>query len=306
MSYKIQPDIPLNLKTFTGSNSKVDPVIVAGLAILSLFTSVIWGIYNLFAGGNGSLIFILTSIILFIISDSIHKHDAKVTSITIAKGEADTLSYNLNEILTKSTEITEKILPSFESSVIRSINEAKIDLSEKAISPFWDKIEEANKYLGCYKEAVEQLIINGEVYTKALTGKAHNFPMPFPISSNVTISKNTINEFHSIIYEAHKIDGFSNIWEQRKTQKVLITGFTNLEHAINNMTSAIISAISDLSYSVKSEFKEMRNFQQIQFDSLSSSIKTTSETLTDVNNKLYYIQYNKKPNIPFIRPLIDL
>lgn len=304
--YKIHPNIPLNLKNFSGGFFIIDSVTIVVIMIISIWTTIGWGIYNLFTGGYGWLIFMALSIILYIISQAVENYDAKVSTINNAKAESELVSKQLNDILDKSFEIVEKILPYFEASAIDSIKKAKVDISKKAISPFWDKIEEANNFLGFYKEAVEQLIINGEIYTRTLDGKKHNFPTPFPIGTNISIPQNTFDEFHSTIYTAHETDGFSNIWEHRKTQKILITGFKNLEQAINKMCSAITAAISDLKHSIKSDFREMRNFQQEQLNSFNSSQRTMTETLNEMNNKLYYIQYNKKPYRPFLRPLFDI
>lgn len=222
-----------------------------------------------------------------------------------AKEEAETYSKQLNGILEKSEEIVNNILPYFESSANRSIEQAKIDFAENALSPFWNKIEEASNFLGCYKEAVDQLVFNGEIYSKILDGKNHNFPIPFPIGTNISISQSMLEDFNATIRKAQSNFEFANIWEHRKTQKILVAGFKTLEQAINNMKDAVVSAIYDLKYSIRSEFKELKNIQIEQIQSFEASQLELNNTLKSMDTKLYYMQYHKKPNTPFLRSFND-
>ena len=98
---------------------------------------------------------------------------------------------------------------------------------------------------------------------------------------------------------------FANIWEHRKTQKILIAGFQTLEQAINNMKYEILSAINNLNHSIKSEFRELRNIQIEQIRSIEAGNAALNRTLTSMDTKLYYLEYNKKPTTPFVRPLFD-
>lgn len=278
------------------------------LSILSLWTGVVLLIVNFIGGGFGWFVCLALTILFWKISDNLKNASNMKADLEFRKQkaieEAEFYSKQLNEILTKSKEIVNEILPHFESSAKASIEIAKVDFSENAISPFWDKIEEASKLLAYYKEAIEQLAFNGELYSKVLEGKKHNFPTPFPIGTNISISQNLLDDFNQTIRKAQTKFEFANIWEHRKTQTILIAGFQTLAQAINNMKIEILNSISELNISIKSEFRELKNVQYEQIKSFEAGQATLNDNLSSMDKKLYYIQYNQKPTTQFTRPLL--
>ena len=226
--------------------------------------------------------------------------------INEAEREAKKLTAEVNLILEKSEEIANNILPFFQSQVLKQLSNAKTDLHENAISPFWENVEKISYTLGLYKEALSQLEINGELYTKYLSWKKHNFPIPFPVNRKISFPQDLLNDYNSIIRKAQTITSFATVWEIRRNTQVNIAGFRTLTEAVNNMASAIVAAINNFNDSVKSDFSEFRNSFINSMNSFTETQKTTHNILGDINEKLYYIEYNKKPNTPFVRPLTDL
>lgn len=268
---------------------------------LSIFFGICWWIVIFF-----NLILGLVFLVVWLISVfNLEFFNKELKRVLKANEESELYSKKLNEILTRSEEIVHEILPYFETSAQKCIEIAKVDFAENAISPFWDKIEEVSNFLGCYKEAVDQLVYNYEIYSKVLDGKKHNFPTPFPFGTNIYISQTILEDFSTIIRKAQSKFEFANIWEHRKTQKILIAGFRTLEQAINNMRDAIVVAINNLKRSIKSDFRQLQNIQLEQLKSFESSHRTLNDTLTSMDTKLYYMQYHKQPTTPFIRHLID-
>jgi hypothetical protein len=258
------------------------------------------------------LLLIPISILLFIYllrsrKDQIKKHLQSDRDIRLnqAKLEADTYSSQLNELLSKSEDIANNILPYFSTSARRSMDIAKMDFEENALSPFWDKIEEVSNFLGLFKQAVEQLTYNGEVYSKILDGRKHNFPIPFPFGRDVSDLETIFNDYNLTIRRAQSKFEFANIWEHRKTQNILIAGFHTLEQAINNMKDLVGAAVYELKYSIDSNFRELKNIQLEQIRKFETGNKALTNALGSMDNKLYYIQYHKQPTTPFVRPLND-
>lgn len=276
------------------------------LGIGSFILTAGWAIYNLIAGGYGWLFCLVIFGLVVTLFMTLSQKEEKEVKAEMAVIQAEEYSSKLNMILSKSEEIPNKILPYLEASAKMHIDIAKTDFSDNAISPFWDNIEEASKFLALYKEAIDQLQLNGELYSKILGGKSHNFPDRFPIGTNISISNGLLDEFNTIIRKAHTRPEFGNIWEQRKTQKILIAGFQNLGQAINNMKDEIISSIDNLDYSIKSGFRELKNIQLEQMRTFETSQAVLNNTLSSMDKKLYYIQYREKPIRPFIRPIGDI
>ena len=272
----------------------------AGQLILIPVALIFGGFLWLWALAIGAAAYVLMLIFSKLEHDSTYGDRKK-----IAIAQAETYSRQLNNILEKSHEIVERILPHFEASAINNLKIANVDFADNALYPFWERIEETCKDLGCYKEAVDQLVVNGEIYSKVLIGKRHNFPTPFPIGTNVSISQNVLDDFNFIVREAHRKPDFANIYGHYKTHKILIAGFQTLAEAINNMKDAIVSAISSLKHSIKSDFRELKNIQIEQLKSYETSQAAINNTLTSMDKKLYYMEYHKKPTTPFIRPFND-
>ncbi|MCB0653944.1 MAG: hypothetical protein KDC85_21885 [Saprospiraceae bacterium] len=300
--YKVEPDDLFNYKHIQSQGQGSYKTAIAGFAAGMSSLGII---ISLFIWWPGVKLFVILFIIMVLVMGQFIKQDDKKARIKTAKEEAEKLSSRLNEIIARSNEIINQILPYFEASAKKSIEFAKVDFVDNALSPFWDRIEESSNFLGCYKDAVEQLIINGEIYSKILEEKKHNFPLPFPIETNISISSSILDDYNFVIRKAQTKFEFANIWEHRKTQKILIAGFSNLEQAIHRMKDEILSAISNLRYSIDSGFKELNNIQVEQLRTFENGQRVINGTLETMDKKLYYLQYRKKPNTPFIRPMID-
>lgn len=270
------------------------------IAIIVEIILIIVALYN----GSGSLwLFGLLVIGVFFVIRKLNndsKDDFLTKSIILnlqnqAKTESVFYTDKLNTILNKSKEIATQILPYCEESAKQCIDRSKNEFSENAFSPFWSEIEKASKFLAYYKEAVDQLSTNSEIYTHTLKSKNHNFPIPFPYATNVSISQIVIDEYRSIIRKAQTNPTFSIIWEQRRNTEILIAGFTTLENAINNMSNDILSAISELNYTISSELNAIKHVQIEQLRSFETSQVYLNKTLQLMDTKLYYIQWKKRP-----------
>jgi murein L,D-transpeptidase YcbB/YkuD len=212
--------------------------------------------------------------------------------------EAAAYSRNLNLLLSKSEEIIADILPNYETIAKKNITIAKSEFAENVYSPFWSKIEIASDALACFKEALNQLSFNSELYVRTLKYFQHNFPIPFPFKNSITVEK-VVSEFTALVRQAQKETTFSIIWEQRRNTEVMAGGFKSLEEAISNMSYDITEAINDFNQSLQMKFDEMSYRQLEQSDTLNKCLTNVSNTLYNMDNKLYYIQWNRKPQDNF-------
>lgn len=244
-------------------------------------------------------LYYLIKSLVFGYEDSKHTEKIIARDIKNANLNAEFYTKHFNSILSKSEEIINQILPYFEGAAKEFIDNAKIKFSRNAYSPFWSEIEMATKYLACYKDALNQLCLNREVYTYALSHHRHNFPIPFPLATDISISQIVINEYNAIIEEAQTKETFSIIWEQRRNSEILMAGFKTLENAIYYVGSDIVSSITELKHSINVDINELKFANKKQLESLSTNHAYLNEILHSMDTKLYYIQYNKKPLGPF-------
>jgi preprotein translocase subunit SecD len=107
------------------------------------------------AGDSGLLILGVIGVVGFFgikkiiasIMNAIETKEIIANQVTHADIQAKFYTERLNSILTKSEEISNKILPHFEHSAKQCIDKAKFEFSENAFIPFWDKVEDTAKYL---------------------------------------------------------------------------------------------------------------------------------------------------------------
>ena len=170
------------------------------------------------------------------------------------KDEQDGYQTDLTN-LCNNTITTFESLPTHLRSAEECLNMAEFEFSEGAFAPFWDAIEEAVNRLGYFDQGVNKIEENLSRYTKLIM-KFERIPPKFPLANKsvdkISISTLTSERMKKIVRKAQQNFQFATIYEQRKTNKILIAGFGNLSRALNRMTYQITNSIDNLYNSVNS------------------------------------------------------
>lgn len=140
-------------------------------------------------------------------------------------------------------------MPTNLSAAEQCLDQAELDFADGAFAPFWDCIERATKELGQFDESAQQIKNNASQYTQ-LVPKYERTPPRFPLASRaiqkLNVAQATAARLKEIVRAAQRDFQFATIYEQRKTNQILIAGFTSLAHALDRMTSQITASIDDL------------------------------------------------------------
>lgn len=129
-----------------------------------------------------------------------------------------------------------------------------------AFSPFWSAIESAYSHLAEYRacaEAIESCarahpdLVRAFVQAQGDPAAVAGFPVTLNAESVADTLEAATQSLGTMVYEAQKQPTFAQIWEQRRTTAAVITGFANLEQAVNRMGSSITSSIRSLSASLE-------------------------------------------------------
>ena len=135
------------------------------------------------------------------------------------------------------------------------LDQAELDFAEGVFAPFWDCIEKAARKLGHFDEGVRKINDSSSRYT-GLTRQYDARPPGFPLSpqsvTKLTIGATTAERMKRIVRNAQRDYQFASIYEQRKTNQILVAGFTNLAQALDEMTWRITKSIDGLASSVDS------------------------------------------------------
>ena len=144
-------------------------------------------------------------------------------------------------------------LPKYLENAEKFLDLAEYNFSEGAFAPFWDSIERTAKTLGHFDEGVQHIIKNSHRYAELIV-EYEDTPPQFPLSGKsiekLNVSTGTIDRMNAIVRIAQRNYHFASIYEQRKTNQILVAGFANLADALDQMTWKITESIDDLAGSV--------------------------------------------------------
>lgn len=152
-----------------------------------------------------------------------------------------------------------EMMPKHLSAAEEQLDQAEIDFTDGAIAPFWDSIEKAALTLGQFNEGVHHINGNSSRYT-VLINQYEDTPPDFPLArqsvAKLGAGAATADRMKAIVRKAQRDPdiqrnhAFAMLYEQRKTNQILVAGFTNLAHALDQMTLHITASIGDLTGSV--------------------------------------------------------
>jgi hypothetical protein len=155
--------------------------------------------------------------------------------------------------LAKQSIDTFEDMPGFLSAAEQHLDQAEIDLQESAFAPFWDGIERAANLLGRFDEGLRRINENSSRYAeliKQYVGPPPTYPLTSISVSKLDVGTGTAARLKAIVRKAQRDFHFASIYEQRKTNQILVAGFTNLAQALDRMSSQITDSIDNLSSSV--------------------------------------------------------
>lgn len=148
-------------------------------------------------------------------------------------------SQTLSQDLTKEIEGAENAL-----------NSAEQEYVEGVFAPFWDAIEYAATHLARFDLKVNQIVQNCSQY-KTEKEEFDSEPPVFKLNTEDLPNATAVaNRMCSIVRKAQKNFQFATIYEQRKTNQLLVSGFTNLAQALGEMSYRIEQSVYSLSASI--------------------------------------------------------
>lgn len=141
-----------------------------------------------------------------------------------------------------------------------SLDKASNEYSERYYAPFWDQIELATNQLSSYNNYLHKINSHVDKYwseiqdlDKEYSGQVKLCVLPGKLPDPQGIAQ----RLATTVRMAQKNFEFSTIYEQRKTNKLLYEGFSNLGDAIYSLGDRITNAINDLSLNLNSSLNEI-------------------------------------------------
>jgi uncharacterized protein YfcZ (UPF0381/DUF406 family) len=191
-----------------------------------------------------------------------------------------------------------ELLPQYLDSAEKELDQAEVDFADGAFAPFWDSIENAAKYLAHFNEGIQRIKSNATYYTE-LIGKYRDTPPQFPLArqsiEKLGVGKATAERMQAIVRKAQCNFQFAMIYEQRKTNKILIAGFTDLAQALEEMTWQITASINDLTGSVNDSMRVIHSRLGDIIEITSQQYKERSSREKKALEMLDNIQRGRRP-----------
>lgn len=154
-------------------------------------------------------------------------------------------------------------LPALLQSVASGLELAEQEYKRGAFSPFWSAIETATERLGELSNTLAEfnrLATNHRELARLLLTRHNHQGQTFPVRlKDLQIAERGQKLSHGmdlLVGRAQTDFQFSTIYEQRRTNAILIAGFTSLGNAINGMTAKITEQLSMVVTSIETASAE--------------------------------------------------
>ncbi len=163
------------------------------------------------------------------------------------------------------------------------LDQAERDFQERAFAPFWSSVQRAAGELGRYDHSVRMITDKAREHSAIVEkyeGEAPPFPLDLRSAKGIEAAKPTTERLSVIVRKAQRDFEFATIYEQRKTNQLLVAGFTNLAQALEGMGRHIASSIEDLSSQVAHVSRSVDNLaagQKEYLADLRSAVQDHSE-----------------------------
>ena len=149
-------------------------------------------------------------------------------------------------------------LPELIKSGETSLDVAEREFEEGTFAPFWDAVEHAANALAEVSARISGIISNSSQYSTGTTQLDTPIP-PFELGiRTLPDPSHTAKRMRAIVRRAQKDFHFATIYEQRKTNLILVAGFSSLGQAINDLGDTLATSMDSLGEVVATEFRITR------------------------------------------------
>jgi hypothetical protein len=139
------------------------------------------------------------------------------------------------------------------------LGRAEYEFRERAFAPFWDAIEAAAYKLATYETVVGSLRADAENYSRTANGMARPVPQ-YPVSmTRLPQVVKALERLNADVRMAQRDFQFANIYEHRKANRLLVTGFSTLGCALTDLGGKLDASLRDLNASLYAGLSQLSN-----------------------------------------------
>lgn len=179
---------------------------------------------------------------------------------------------------------------------------AEKEFKERAFAPFWDALEHAANFLGAYHQNIGDIKTTASQYEQRRSRLTVSVPVFDVPDSGMPDARPLASRLTSLGRAGQKDFQFATIYEQRKTNQLLYSGFGTLAAGLERMQYAITDALDDLSTTLGTRLDDLLAVSHSQAEAFSGFSQAAAKHFEESEREtkkqsemLDNIQRGKKP-----------
>lgn len=186
----------------------------------------------------------------------------------------DRLRMNLEQCVS-SAEVALKDIRKSVTEADRALEVAKREFADRAFAPFWEAVERAVNSLARTDAGINSVIKSSKTYAKQV-GDLASPPPPFRADIDTLPDTTRVaSKLSSVVRAAQKDFQFTMIYNQIRTNSILIAGFTNLGDALSGIGDRLEASIGGLADAIS----EVNEGNRSNSEAVVSSVANVREAM---------------------------
>lgn len=162
----------------------------------------------------------------------------------------------LSELRKDVDDAISSISPILDMAALHAAN-AAAELADESVGQFWDEIEGALRQLANYRNCLDVASYNSsEFRSRRLALPPSKQPAELE-SRHVPSAETVIDQVHRLVRQARRNPSWEQIYQQRRTNDILVQGFQNLGSALDGIETAISTGLQGLATSFHSSMTDI-------------------------------------------------
>ncbi|MBI2479976.1 MAG: hypothetical protein HYV60_15500 [Planctomycetia bacterium] len=163
----------------------------------------------------------------------------------------------------------------------KHLDRAEQEFAEHVYAPFWDQVEHAINKLAAYEKGIATINRCAVLYAKdcaETTALVPAFDLPMGVLPD---ARPTARRLVAVVRKAQMDFHFAQIYEMRKTNKLLVAGFSTLASAIYEIGDVISSSLDELSTSLHRSLDDLLEATRNHAEESRSAFEKQADILTE-------------------------
>lgn len=153
----------------------------------------------------------------------------------------------LDSMVTDLSALHETLNPLLDQAAL-NISRAESELNDDSVGAFWDEIEAATRRFAQYNNSISVILKLTEDHARRSAALPSNFRPKVLEQQTLPDGEHLLSQMAKIVKRARRNPQWESIFQQRRTNDILVRGFESLGEAMESLQDTISSGFSDLAH----------------------------------------------------------